>query len=71
VRNTERKKDSEFLSEVDLEQMGIASRRTLQGWRLLGRGPKYYKPSMGMVRYRRSDVEAWLATRAVPPKEAA
>ena len=61
------KTNLEFLSERDLEEMGIASRRTLQGWRLSRRGPPYYKVSGGMVRYRWTDVEAWLAERAIVP----
>lgn len=63
---------TEFLTEGDLENKGIASRRTLQAWRLLGRGPKYYKLATGhggrgMVRYKWSDVEVWLNARAVAP----
>lgn len=67
MSQTPRKNNNEFLSEGDLEHMGIASRRTLQGWRLLGRGPRYYKISNGMVRYRWTDIEAWLAACAVGP----
>ena len=67
MRNVARNKAAEFLTEGDLEEMGIASRRTLQGWRLLGRGPAYYRLTSGMVRYRRSEIEAWLAARAVGP----
>lgn len=55
---------AEFLTEIDLEQLGIASRRTLQGWRLRRKGPRYYKLS-GVVRYRWTDVKAWLDERAV------
>jgi hypothetical protein len=66
----DRKNNREFLSEVELERMGIASRRTLQGWRLSHQGPVYYKLSCGLVRYRWSDVEVWLAARAVSPAEA-
>lgn len=71
MKTTPKKNNHEFLSEGDLEQMGIASRRTLQGWRLLGRGPRYYKLTNGMVRYRWSDIETWLAARAVTPSESA
>jgi predicted DNA-binding transcriptional regulator AlpA len=71
MKQTPRKQSDEFLSEGELERMGIASRRTLQGWRLLGRGPRYYKLSNGLVRYRWSDIETWLAARAVTPSESA
>jgi hypothetical protein len=59
--------DVEFLTEGQLENRGIASRRTLQGWRLRGSGPRYYKLG-GMVKYRWSDVEDWLNARSVSPR---
>ena len=37
------------------------SEKTLAQWRYLGRGPAYLKLE-GHVRYRRSDVEAWLSS---------
>jgi hypothetical protein len=49
----------EFATEVDLESAGIAKRQTLAKWRLLGKGPKWYKLH-GAVRYRWSDIEEWL-----------
>jgi predicted DNA-binding transcriptional regulator AlpA len=57
---------AEFLTEAQLEELGIASRRTLQGWRLFGKSPKLYRFG-GSVRYRRSDVEAWVESCAVSP----
>lgn len=38
--------------------------RTLSQWRYLGRGPAYVKVG-GRVRYRRSDVEAWMQDNRV------
>lgn len=43
---------------------GIAI-RTLSQWRYLRRGPTYLRLG-GRVRYRRSDVDAWLNANAVP-----
>lgn len=37
--------------------------RTLERWRLEGRTPKYVKLGR-MVRYRRSDLDAWAESRA-------
>lgn len=65
---SEIRNDLEFLTEIDLERKGIASRRTLQSWRLRGRGPRYYKLAGGMVRYRWSDVQEWLNAFAVVPE---
>jgi hypothetical protein len=56
----------EFLSERELEGLGIASRRTLQAWRLLGRGPRYIKVCRS-VRYRVADIEQFLAAQTVTP----
>lgn len=48
-----------ILTEHDLaEEIGL-SLKVIQKWRRLGGGPPYMKLG-GSVRYRRSDVEAWL-----------
>ena len=36
------------------------SERTLQRWRDEGRGPKYIQPEPKVIRYRESDITAWL-----------
>ena len=56
----------EFLSEREVEELGLAS-RTLQAWRLLGRGPRFIKVGGRTIRYRLVDVEAWLAEQTVTP----
>lgn len=59
--------DQELLRERDME----ASYRLTVAWlrraRRERRGPPYLKIGR-MVRYRRSDVEAWLANHAVLPQ---
>jgi predicted DNA-binding transcriptional regulator AlpA len=42
--------------------MGLAP-RTLQSWRQHGRGPRYIRVSARAVRYRRSDLLAWITDR--------
>lgn len=37
------------------------AKQTLANWRLAGIGPAYLKLDNRMVRYRRSDLDAWLA----------
>jgi predicted DNA-binding transcriptional regulator AlpA len=65
--NTVSRQKQEFLSERGIEELGLASRRTLQAWRLLGRGPRFIKVGGRSVRYRLADVEAWLAAQTVTP----
>lgn len=56
----------QFYSERELEDLGLASVRSLQQWRLRRLGPPYIKCGHS-VRYRFADVEAWLASRTVVP----
>ena len=37
--------------------------RTLQDWRLTGAGPAFVKVSHPCVRYRRADLDKWIAER--------
>ena len=48
------------LNEVELASLLNMSERTLQGWRLKGRGPAFLKFG-GSVRYSTDSVEAWIA----------
>jgi len=48
-----------FLNEVELEACFGIPRKTLQNWRLLGRGPVYRKFG-NSVRYDVTDVESWI-----------
>lgn len=45
------------------EYVGVSS-KTLAQWRYLGSGPRFVKAGR-CVRYRWSDVEAWLAARSL------
>jgi len=53
-----------LLSDDDLSD--IAPKGTLRQWRYRGCGPVYIKVN-GKVRYRRSDVEAWLDANTITP----
>ena len=59
--------NKDLLTEREVAAMGVASVRTLQGWRLFNRGPRYLKPGGRSVRYRLADIEAFLAAGAVNP----
>jgi hypothetical protein len=45
------------------------SERTLEQWRYLGRGPAYVKVGKA-VRYRKADLDAWIARQTVRPEVA-
>lgn len=51
-----------FLGEKDLARLLKVSPAVLHKWRKLGTGPKFVKLSR-LVRYRRSDVDEWIATK--------
>jgi len=48
-----------FLSDAEVESVYGIRRKTLQNWRLVGRGPRYRKFGAG-VRYDVADVELWI-----------
>jgi predicted DNA-binding transcriptional regulator AlpA len=49
-----------LLSESEVAQILKISTRTLQGWRLVGRGPDFVKFPRH-VRYKQSDIEKYLS----------
>ena len=59
----------EFLDTDELAQILGLSPGTLRTWRWSGAGPKFHRLNgiAGPVRYRRDDVEAWLAHQAIDP----
>ena len=53
--------NDETLTAAQLSREKQIPEKTLAQWRYLGKGPRYLK-LVGHVRYRRSDVEEWLAS---------
>jgi predicted DNA-binding transcriptional regulator AlpA len=49
-----------LLTEVEAAQFLNVSHRSLQNWRVRGGGPRYVKIGGRIVRYRRSDLAAWI-----------
>jgi predicted DNA-binding transcriptional regulator AlpA len=49
-------------SEQTAQELKV-SERTLEDWRRTGAGPPFIRISRRCVRYRRADIEAWLAER--------
>lgn len=48
-----------YLTSADVSSLFEIPERTLAQWRYLGRGPRYLKLG-AHVRYRRSDIDAWV-----------
>jgi predicted DNA-binding transcriptional regulator AlpA len=59
--------EGEYVSELTLEQLTGIKRKTWQKHRLFGRGPAYYR-LCGAIRYRLSEVVAWIEANAVRPR---
>lgn len=55
--------DDPLLTEKDAAKYLNYAPRTLAGWRHRGGGPRYISVSRTSVRYRQSDLEAWIAAR--------
>ena len=56
---------SKLLSPRDVAAITGLSVETLAQWRSQGRGPLFVKISRNFVRYRKSDLDGWLAERIV------
>ena len=55
--------DRTLTARQTAELLGVAT-ITLAQWRARGDGPPHFKVGRRHVRYRRADVDAWMATRA-------
>lgn len=53
----------DFLTQAEAAQYLGFSVRTLENWRWIKRGPRYYKFE-GAVRYRTSDLDQWISDSA-------
>lgn len=51
----------QLLTSAQLADWLQLKEKTVRNWRHLGMGPPCIKLATGSVRYRRSDVEAWMA----------
>lgn len=59
--------DDALLSQKRVATMLSVSPRALEAWRIRGEGPAFIRISKRCIRYRRADVEAWLASREHQP----
>ena len=58
----------DLVHEKEAARLLSVSHATLRRWRYIGQGPRFYRIGR-CVRYRRQDVEQFLANQAVQPKE--
>ena len=58
--------DDALLSQKRVATLLSVSPRALEAWRVRGEGPAFIRISKRCIRYRRDDIEAWLAERASP-----
>ncbi len=54
-----------LMNEVEAADVLCYSVRALQNWRHRGGGPDFVKVSARSVRYRRADLDRWIADRTV------
>ena len=52
-----------LLTQEEAAQLLSVKSRTLEGWRMRGGGPKFVRLSARCVRYRPSDLQAWVQER--------
>lgn len=51
-----------FTPRQAAEYIGMSD-STLRGWRAKGKGPRFYRVSERLIRYRVKDVDAWIEAR--------
>ena len=54
-----------FTTEETAQMLGLAL-STLINWRNQGKGPKFLKPSPGVVRYHIDDIDSWMTAMEKP-----
>jgi predicted DNA-binding transcriptional regulator AlpA len=65
---SEIKEDGEFESLLNEKQVSDnlkLSVRTLQAWRMSGKGPRFVRVSGRSIRYRKQDILDWVESRLV------
>jgi predicted DNA-binding transcriptional regulator AlpA len=65
VERLPQKERSSLLKPEDVAEITGLSVETLAQWRSQKRGPKFVKISRNCVRYRQSDLDAWVSERIV------
>jgi len=60
VMELQNRPNDALMNEVLAAEFIGVSRRTLQGWRLRGEGPRYHRISSRCIRYSRSLLQEWL-----------
>ena len=59
----------ELLKDTDAAALLGVKDQTVRTWRSKNIGPKYIRISRNIIRYRREDIEAYLADRVIEPDQ--
>lgn len=59
-------KDEKFITEVEVSRLLGLKQRTLQQWRMAGKGPSHIKLSERTIRYKLSEVQRWIDSLKQP-----
>jgi hypothetical protein len=62
VQQLKTTQSKDYYSPAELSAAGLGDENTLAKWRMFGKGPRFIRINRRMIRYRRADVEAWLAS---------
>lgn len=60
-------KSAEFLTTSEVAEILQVEPETVSDWRARGEGPPHYRVGRA-IRYKRADLDAWLASNRVEPK---
>lgn len=60
--------DDGFLTSLEVAQILRVSEATVKRWRREGTGPRHVQTG-GLIRYRRTDVQAWLDEHTIEPQD--
>lgn len=69
MTNTTTKEPARFLTLREVAAMLGVSEPTVYGWRYKGEGPPGYRLNGGRVRFRESDVAAWVEEQRDQPRQ--
>lgn len=58
-----------LLKDTDAAALLGVKDQTVRTWRSKNIGPKYIRISRNIIRYRREDIEAYLAARVIEPDQ--
>jgi len=58
-----------LMNERDAAALLSVSQKTLQAWRCRNEGPAYARINARLIRYKRADLQAFIASKTVEPSD--